>query len=88
MVVEQAESSELDGMPPWEKFLSGMCDDYEIDALRNLRDKLERFFDKLDRMEKRQGKAPAEWLRTHPLSTSRIEKATTLIENKNYRYGQ
>ncbi len=47
-----------------------------------------RFFDKLDRMEKRQGKAPAEWLRTHPLSTGRIEKANTLVENKNYRYGQ
>ena len=47
-----------------------------------------RFFEKLERIEKRQGKAPAEWLRNHPLSSARIEKANTLIENKNFRYGQ
>ncbi len=47
-----------------------------------------RFFSKLERMERRVGGEKNEWLRTHPLNTSRIERATTLIENQNYRYGQ
>jgi beta-barrel assembly-enhancing protease len=47
-----------------------------------------RFFERLDRLEKRRGGGPAEWLRTHPLNTTRIQKAQTVIENKNYRYGQ
>lgn len=47
-----------------------------------------RFFDRLNRAEKRRGGGPPEWQRTHPLGTTRIQKAQALIENKNYRYGQ
>ncbi len=47
-----------------------------------------RFFDKLSRMEKRQGGGDPEWLRTHPLTDARVERAKTLIRNSNFRYGQ
>lgn len=47
-----------------------------------------RFFTKLERMERRVGGEKNEWLRSHPLNTSRIERAKVLIENQNYRYGQ
>ena len=47
-----------------------------------------RFFEKLERLERRMGGERQEWLRTHPLNTSRIQRAETLIENKNFQYGQ
>jgi predicted Zn-dependent protease len=47
-----------------------------------------RFFEKLERMERRLGGRVPEWLRSHPVNTSRIDRAEVLIENKNYRYGQ
>lgn len=47
-----------------------------------------RFFDRLQRMEKRQGGGDPEWLRDHPVTPARIEKAKTLIEHADYRYGQ
>ncbi len=47
-----------------------------------------RFFTKLERMERRVGGEKNEWLRTHPLNASRIERVKVLIENQNYRYGQ
>lgn len=46
-----------------------------------------RFFEKLQRMEKRTGSGPPEWLRTHPVTRARIEKAKTIIERQDYRYG-
>jgi predicted Zn-dependent protease len=52
------------------------------------------FFEKMDRVEQRDktdrrpGASDPEWLRTHPLNRSRIERAETVIENKNFRFGQ
>jgi predicted Zn-dependent protease len=46
-----------------------------------------RFFDKLARMEHRQGGNDPEWLRDHPLTQARIDKAQAIIERKDYRYG-
>lgn len=47
-----------------------------------------RFFTKLERMERIAGGEKNEWLRTHPMNASRIERAKVLIENQNFRYGQ
>ena len=47
-----------------------------------------RFFNKLQKLEKRSGSNDPEWLRNHPLTKARIEKSETLISNKNFRYGQ
>ena len=47
-----------------------------------------RFFEKLQRLEKRQGSAGPEWLRNHPVTTARIAKAEAMIERNDYRYGQ
>ncbi len=47
-----------------------------------------RFFKKLQRMEKREGGGGPEWLQTHPLTGARIQKAETLIEHNDFRYGQ
>ena len=46
-----------------------------------------RFFDKLARLEHRQGGGDPEWLRDHPVTQARIDKAEAIIENKDYRYG-
>ena len=46
-----------------------------------------RFFSKLSRMEHRQGGNDPEWLRDHPLTQARIDKAEAIIERKDYRYG-
>ncbi len=51
-------------------------------------DGLIRFFDKLSRMEKREGKGDPEWLRTHPLTTTRIQKAQSIVDHNDFRYGQ
>ncbi len=47
-----------------------------------------RFFDKLQRLEKREGGAGPEWLQNHPVTKARIEKAKMLIERTDFRYGQ
>jgi predicted Zn-dependent protease len=47
-----------------------------------------RFFDKLQRMEKREGGSEPEWLETHPLTGARIQKAEALIQHNDFRYGQ
>ena len=47
-----------------------------------------RFFGKLNRLEKRQGGHDPEWLRDHPLTNARIQKAESIIEHTDYRYGQ
>ena len=47
-----------------------------------------RFFEKLRRLEKREGGSGPEWERNHPLTASRITKAESIIERKDYRYGQ
>lgn len=47
-----------------------------------------RFFNKLSRMEKRDGKGDPEWLRTHPLTNARIQKAQAIIDHNDFRYGQ
>jgi predicted Zn-dependent protease len=47
-----------------------------------------RFFGKLERLEKRQGGGDPEWLRDHPLTKARIEKAQSIIEHNDFRYGQ
>jgi len=47
-----------------------------------------RFFDKLNRMEKREGGAGPEWLLDHPLTKARIDKAQSIIDHHDYRYGQ
>jgi len=47
-----------------------------------------RFFDKLERMEKREGGHDPEWLQNHPVTKARIAKAETLIEHNDYRFGQ
>jgi beta-barrel assembly-enhancing protease len=46
-----------------------------------------RFFQKLQAMEKRGGGTP-EFLRTHPVTSARIDRAQKLIENQEYKYGQ
>lgn len=46
------------------------------------------FFDKLQRLEKREGGAGPEWLQNHPVTKARIEKAKVLIERNDFRYGQ
>lgn len=45
------------------------------------------FFDKLARLEHRQGGGDPEWLRDHPVTQARIDKAQAIIDNKDYRYG-
>ena len=47
-----------------------------------------RFFDKLEKVEKKQGVNDPEFLRTHPLNQARIDKVQALIDNQNYRFGQ
>ncbi len=47
-----------------------------------------RFFGKLERLEKRQGGSDPEWLQNHPVTGARIEKAQTMIDTNNFRYGQ
>lgn len=47
-----------------------------------------RFFDKLQRMEKREGGNGPEWLENHPLTKARIAKAQSIIDHNDYRYGQ
>ena len=48
-----------------------------------------RFFEKLHRLEKREGGGgDPEWARNHPVTSARIAKAEAMIENKDYRYGQ
>ena len=47
-----------------------------------------RFFDKLERLEKREGGHDPEWLQNHPITKARIAKAETLIDHKDYRFGQ
>lgn len=46
------------------------------------------FFDKMARMEKREGSNEPEWLQNHPLTKARQEKARSIIEHRDYRYGQ
>jgi predicted Zn-dependent protease len=46
------------------------------------------FFDKLSRMEKREGGVDPEWLQDHPLTKARIAKAQAIIDHHDYRYGQ
>ena len=47
-----------------------------------------RFFEKLQKVEKRQGSRDPEWLQTHPLSSARVTRAETIISNDVFRYGQ
>lgn len=47
-----------------------------------------RFFEKLERLEKRTGSGGPEWLRSHPLTKARISKSEAVIERQDYRYGQ
>lgn len=47
-----------------------------------------RFFEKLQRMEKREGGGGPEWARNHPVTAARIAKAEAMIEHKDFRYGQ
>jgi beta-barrel assembly-enhancing protease len=47
-----------------------------------------RFFGKLERLEKRQGGGDPEWMRDHPLTEARIEKAQAIIDHNDFRYGQ
>ena len=46
------------------------------------------FFDKLSRMERREGGAEPEWLQDHPVTKSRIAKAQSIIDHHDFRYGQ
>jgi len=48
---------------------------------------LTRFFQKLQTVDKKSGGTP-EFLRTHPVTKSRIDKAEKLIEAQEYKYGQ
>jgi len=45
-----------------------------------------RFFKKLSTMER--GGGTPEFLRTHPVTQSRIDRAQKLIAAQDYRYGQ
>ena len=47
-----------------------------------------RFFDKMERLEKREGGHDPEWLQNHPVTKARIAKAETLIDHKDFRFGQ
>jgi predicted Zn-dependent protease len=47
---------------------------------------LVRFFEKLQTVEKRGG--PPEFLRTHPVTGARIDRAKKVIETKEFKYGQ
>jgi predicted Zn-dependent protease len=47
-----------------------------------------RVFKKFEQVERRMGGERNEWLRSHPLNTSRLDRTEVLIENKNYRYGK
>jgi len=47
-----------------------------------------RFFEKLERLEKREGGGGPEWLRNHPVTGARISKAETILEHNDFRYGQ
>ena len=47
-----------------------------------------RFFEKLQRMEKREGGSGPEWLRNHPVTGARISKAEVMIEHNDFRYGR
>jgi len=46
------------------------------------------FFEKLERLEKRQGGGDPEWMRDHPLTKARVEKAQSIIEHNDFRFGQ
>ncbi|HLV82063.1 MAG TPA: M48 family metallopeptidase [Chthonomonadaceae bacterium] len=46
-----------------------------------------RFFDKLQRLEKREGHGAPEWLNDHPLTKARIAKAEAIIDHGDYRFG-
>lgn len=46
-----------------------------------------RFFAKLNALEKKSG-GPPEFLRTHPVTGNRIDRAKKIIETQDYRYGQ
>src|SRR2546421_3716251 len=46
-----------------------------------------RFFEKLSALDKRAGGTP-EFLRTHPVTKARIDKAQKLIEAQEYKFGQ
>lgn len=46
-----------------------------------------RFFEKLKTLEKRGGGTP-EFLQTHPVTTSRIDRARKIIETQEFKYGQ
>ncbi|HZO91272.1 MAG TPA: M48 family metallopeptidase [Chthonomonadaceae bacterium] len=47
-----------------------------------------RFFHKLQRLEKREGGGGPEWLRSHPLTGARIQRAESIIAHNDFRYGQ
>jgi predicted Zn-dependent protease len=47
-----------------------------------------RFFDKLQRLEKREGSGGPEWLQNHPLTKARIDRAQAIIDHKDFRFGQ
>lgn len=50
---------------------------------------LPRFFERLQELEKRAGGGGGpEFLRSHPLTKSRIERARRIIETKEYKFGQ
>lgn len=44
-------------------------------------------FKQLERVEKRQGKSPPQWLQDHPLTPERIKRAEWIIAHNDYRYG-
>ena len=46
------------------------------------------FFEKLERTEKREGGTGPEWQQNHPLTKARILKAQSIIDHKDFRYGQ
>ena len=48
-----------------------------------------RFFEKLQRLEKRQGgSGDPEWVKNHPVTSARIAKVRAMIEDKDFRYGK
>lgn len=46
------------------------------------------FFRKLGALEKKGGSGGPEWLRTHPMTSRRIDRIEKLIETHDYRYGR